>query len=294
MLVRDSLQVGDQTAQAGITAGPIWHLGPVAPPLTGGDRGVGQWVLSQNASVNLFAQFSLEPRPEALHVGVQCVDVWSKENQQTAYANVTLTAGRHSFVSLLVPARAADVPQPHAQQRSFESTVVQSGSGVVATVRWPNAQCGGSPYCGTELRMTLGDDADEGWGVERRPLKHDDDQPYRVFWDVGNMDDCLERAAQGQPCRVNRHNLSQFGAAPSATRPRRVMTERCVACAARDSAVGPGADGLHPVVPNAPAERFAIRGGRATSGEPHASSAIGRGHDQGVDPRFELERHRRV
>ena len=43
----------------------------MAPPLTGGDRGVGQWVLSQNASVNLFAQFSLEPRPEALHVGVQ-------------------------------------------------------------------------------------------------------------------------------------------------------------------------------------------------------------------------------
>ena len=128
MLVHDSLQVGDQTAQAGITAGPIWHLGPVAPPLTGGDRGAGQWVLSQNASVNLFAQFSLEPRPEALHVGVQCVDVWSKENQQTAYANVTLTAGRHSFVSLLVPARIADVPRPQPLRpivRTLKSTCLE-------------------------------------------------------------------------------------------------------------------------------------------------------------------------
>ena len=38
---------------------------------------------------------------------------------------------------------------------------------------------------------------------------------YSVFWDVGNMDDCLEKAHEGHPCRIDHHvNLSQFGILP--------------------------------------------------------------------------------
>eukprot|EP01052_Picozoa_sp_SAG31_P020681 SAG31_NODE_1566_length_7856_cov_8.045607_10_plen_181_part_00 len=38
---------------------------------------------------------------------------------------------------------------------------------------------------------------------------------YSVFWDVGSMDDCLEKARDGHPCRVDHHvNLSNFGILP--------------------------------------------------------------------------------
>ena len=38
---------------------------------------------------------------------------------------------------------------------------------------------------------------------------------YSVYWDVGSMDDCLERAHDGRPCRVDHHvNLSEFGILP--------------------------------------------------------------------------------
>jgi hypothetical protein len=38
--------------------------------------------------------------------------------------------------------------------------------------------------------------------------------PYTVFWDVGQMDDCLEAAHDGHPCRVDPHNVTQFGVQP--------------------------------------------------------------------------------
>lgn len=211
MLVRDVLDVGPTTAQAGMQAGPIWHFGPVAQPVSGNSRssgGVGadssKWILSQNASINLCVVFSHScpgcsrragggatagPDPSDLHVGFQTADVWSKPGQQSAYANTTLTAGRHSFVSLLVPVRVSDLPpQTYASvagdqpPRSFETQLTQTAGGVVASVSWPRSLCTtGSPYCGTTMQIALNDGAlsppsgATAWVVTRRPLNGSDE-----------------------------------------------------------------------------------------------------------------------
>ena len=212
LLVRDVLDVGPAAAQAGMQAGPIWHFGPIAQPVAGSDSRAGasknngalgavssKWILSQNASINLCIVFSHScpgcsgrsgggattgPDSSDLHVGFQTADVWSKPGQQSAYANTTLTAGRHSFVSLLVPVRVSDIPpQTHAgvagdqPRRSFVTELTQSASGVVALVSWPRNLCAtGTPYCGTTVEIALNDGAlsppsgATAWVVTRRPL----------------------------------------------------------------------------------------------------------------------------
>jgi hypothetical protein len=169
LLVRDVVDVGPTAAQ-GVQAGPIWHFGPVATPVLGGDKTLSghQWVLSQNASVNLCVAFSLHSLQEpsaVLTVGAQRVDVWSKPGQQSAFGNTTLTAGRHSFASLLVPVRSSDLPP--AVLRSFATTLAQTADGVTATVSWERAKCSASDFCGTALDITL---TDSNWSVHRRPL----------------------------------------------------------------------------------------------------------------------------
>ena len=107
---------------------------------------------------------------------MQTADVWSKPGQQSAFANVSLTAGRHTFVSLLVPVRISDLPA-HAL-RSFETDLVQTaGGGVVATVSWWHSMCvTTSPYCGTAVEISLNDDengsssGDPSWHIKRTPL----------------------------------------------------------------------------------------------------------------------------
>eukprot|EP01048_Picozoa_sp_COSAG05_P009114 COSAG05_NODE_728_length_7700_cov_14.555979_3_plen_649_part_00 len=47
-------------------------------------------------------------------------------------------------------------------------------------------------------------------------VKSSDESVYSVYWDVGSMDDCFEKAHDGRPCRVNPQskNLSKFGILP--------------------------------------------------------------------------------
>ncbi len=196
LLVRDVLDIGTAAVETGMQAGPIWHFGPVAQPVVGGSDARGalsssggssdKWVLSQNASVNLCVVFNYKhdagrsdgrvpmiPATSDLQVGFQTADVWSKSGQQSAYANTKLlSAGRHSFVSLLVPVRVSDLPSQHTygftedrMLRSFETDLVQTATGVVATVRWPRSMCvSSSTYCGTTVEIALNDTIVGGCG----------------------------------------------------------------------------------------------------------------------------------
>jgi hypothetical protein len=159
------------SAAHGVQAGPIWHFGPVATPVTGWENttlGSHSWVVSQNASVNLCVGFSLHspgaPAAPQLSVGFQTVDVWQKPGQQTAYGNTTLTAGVHSFVSLLVPVQVSDLSA--GDLRSFDSTIAQTDVGVTATVSWGKTQCKSSGFCGTAIDVVL---TGNTWSVKRRP-----------------------------------------------------------------------------------------------------------------------------
>jgi hypothetical protein len=148
-------------------------------------------VLSQGADVNLCVTIALGTDTGAaadLQVGVQALDVWSKKQQQTAFGRTRLTQpGRYSFVSLLVPVRAADLPPKHGAtaesggagkgQRSFVTSLSQhsAASGgkdtVAASVEWRAALCvSGSEYCGTRLDITLGTQGGAHWGIERTQL----------------------------------------------------------------------------------------------------------------------------
>ena len=114
-------------------------------------------------------------------MNVQTLDVWEKKQQQTAYAKVKLSApGRYSFLSLLVPVRASDLPAPpqrptrpgFGSERSFTTSVSQSssptGGAVSATVMWNRTLCvSASKYCGTQLDIKLGAQGGASWSVER-------------------------------------------------------------------------------------------------------------------------------
>ena len=144
------------------------------------------WVLSVGAAVNLCVSFQLHhPNATAgdagdaaplLHVDVQTVDVWEKNSQQTAFGSTLLaTPGRYSFLSLLVPVRATDLPSSGAG-RSFVSTIKHTAQGVQASVTWAAPRCSsGAAYCGTKLELSLGDQGQGQWLVKRTKLKTDDD-----------------------------------------------------------------------------------------------------------------------
>eukprot|EP01052_Picozoa_sp_SAG31_P025078 SAG31_NODE_2176_length_6256_cov_1.835797_3_plen_873_part_00 len=174
LLVRDEVNVGAAAAQRKMRAGPVWHFGPVATPVQGDD-----WVLSQNASVNLCVSFGYNgPDLSTANVGFQTVDVWSKERQQSAFATAMLSVGRQEHVSLLVPVRVDDLPGQLDRQptdnldllRSFESSISFSNGCAMATVSWPLSRCVGSSYCGTKLQMTIDHAAIDLWAVVRSPL----------------------------------------------------------------------------------------------------------------------------
>ena len=161
LLVRDTIDLGATAAKNHFRAGPIWHFGPVVQPVI---SQTGQpWVLSQNASINLcvaFASISWTGSGLAndLHVGAQTAAVWSKKQQQTAFASASLReAGVYTFVSLLVPVHASDLGE--AALRSFDTKIEQSGEAggdVTATVVWSKSEChGGGGWCGTQLKMTI-------------------------------------------------------------------------------------------------------------------------------------------
>ena len=149
--------------------------------------------MGQGAGVNLCVTIALDSTtgaPADLQVGVQAVDVWSKKQQQTAYGRVRLDKpGRYSFVSLLVPVRAADLPShgtTTAQSagggdgkslRSFNTSLTQQSGGgeegttVAASVEWRAALCvSSSEYCGTRLDITLGTQGGAQWSVKRTRL----------------------------------------------------------------------------------------------------------------------------
>ena len=179
VLVQDSLDVGASAVSGGqaLAAGPIWHFSPTVAPLTAAATTVEPgWAMSQGSDINLFVALDLCSTPaadsadEALEVGVQTVDVWSKDRQRTAYGRTALTsAGRRCFVSLLVPNRASDLRgQGH---RSFTTAVAKTESGgVIATVSWPSKTCAGSAYCGTKLELVLGASGADDWSVKRTQL----------------------------------------------------------------------------------------------------------------------------
>ena len=190
LLVQDSFDVTDDDIDDGRgkvlqQAGPVWHFSPTDTPLTSPTGGGGEpaWVMSQGAGVNLFVAVDLASpgSPGHFDVGVQTVDVWSKNSQQSAFGKATLdTPGRYSFVSLLVPAVAnhtARLSQEHrsdadGQRRNFVVSVAQhpSGSGVTASVSWPWETCSGASYCGRKVEMALGIQGDATWTVKRSRL----------------------------------------------------------------------------------------------------------------------------
>ena len=121
--------------------------------------------------VNVFVGFSLatsnSPDPVDVKTGFQTVDVWSKTNQQTAYAQTALTAGMYSFVSLLVPVKMTDLPD-NVKQQSFTTALTQSAhGGVTASVSWDH--CTGSSYCDTTLQLTL--HGNGTWAASRSALR---------------------------------------------------------------------------------------------------------------------------
>ena len=172
LLVSDVLDVGQETAAKAMQAGPIWHFGPVAEPITSATEG---WVASQNASVNLCVAFDMRHTHRGnvtsapLHVGYQTVDVWSKPGQRTAFASTPLKgAGTYSFVSLLVPINGSDLPAN--TKRSFKTNITQTEDGLSATVTWDESSCvGHNDYCGKQLDLHIGAGG-SSWEVQRHPL----------------------------------------------------------------------------------------------------------------------------
>ena len=107
LVVRDTLVPG--AAARGMVAGPLWHVASTSAPVAGTN-----WFNSAGGRVELLAWFAPAPTRS---VGTQCVNVWSKDNQQTVFARQSLQPGKPvEFLSVLIPhERSTDAAQLAAQ-----------------------------------------------------------------------------------------------------------------------------------------------------------------------------------
>lgn len=173
LLVQDHFVAKEATTFTSLNVGPVWHFSPSNTPVvrqaTGSESA---WVMSQGARVDLFVGIDIKSASRPVTVGVQRVDVWGKNGQQSAFGRVTLEqssseGGRVWALSLLVPVKHSDVVNGH--ERSFVTSTTRSsdGEGVLMSVSWPLSMCQGSPYCGTRLEIRLGTQDGRQWNVTR-------------------------------------------------------------------------------------------------------------------------------